>query len=154
VELPRLGLVDVRESNLGMLAEPRPASLKPPRLLAVEFCLDSPGAACALHLLLTLSDRLSMALCTNPPMPFVGDGDLAAILEDASEGFRVGASNGDFESGPDDAMENLLVLMLKAALFLTEFVLDGDDGRKSSGGGLLELSAAPRKSLDMPGSPR
>lgn len=155
MELSRLGLVDVLESNLGMLVEPtRPVSLKLPRLLAVELCLDSPGAACALHLLLTLSDRLSMALCTNPPMPFVGDGDLAAILEDESEGFKDGASSGNFESDPDDAMGNLPVPMFKVVPVLTEFALDGDEERTSSGGGLLELSAAPRESLDIPGSTR
>src|SRR5215469_10466365 len=147
--------MDVRESSLGMLVElTRPESLKLPRLLAVEFCLDSPGGACALHLLLTLSDRLSIALCTNPTIPFVGDGDLVAILEDESEGFKDGASRGNFESDPDDAMGNLLVPMLKVSLGLTGFALEEDDDRKSSGGGLLELSAAPRESLDMPGSPR
>ena len=44
-----------------------------PRLLRVEFCLLKPGGVCVLHLLLTLSLRLSMALCTKPPMPLVGD---------------------------------------------------------------------------------
>lgn len=44
-----------------------------PRLLKVEFCLLKPGGVCVLHLLLTLSLRLSMALCTKPPMPLVGD---------------------------------------------------------------------------------
>src|SRR5579871_253579 len=138
-----------------MLVEPiSPVSLKFPRLLAVELCLDSPGAACALHLLLTLSDLLSIALCTNPPIPFVGDGDRAAVLEEESEGFKDGASSGNFESNPDDVIGNLLVLKLKVELVLIEFVLDGDEERKSSGGGLLELSVAPRESLDMPGSTR
>lgn len=45
----------------------------PLRLLAVELPLLRPGPTCALHLLLTLSERLSIALCTNPPSPFVGD---------------------------------------------------------------------------------
>lgn len=44
-----------------------------PRLLRVEFCLVKPGGVCVLHLLLTLSLRLSIALCTKPPMPLVGD---------------------------------------------------------------------------------
>jgi hypothetical protein len=39
----------------------------------VEFCLVNPCGVCVLHRLLTLSLRLSMALCTNPPMPLVGD---------------------------------------------------------------------------------
>jgi hypothetical protein len=46
-----------------------------PRLLRVEFCLLRTGGVCVLHRLLTLSLRLSMALCTNPPMPLVGDAD-------------------------------------------------------------------------------
>ena len=44
-----------------------------PRLLSVEFCLVNPGGVAVLHLLLTLSLRLSMALCTKPPIPLVGD---------------------------------------------------------------------------------
>lgn len=45
-----------------------------PRLLKVEFCLLTAGGVCVLHLFLfTLSLRFIMALCTNPPMPFVGD---------------------------------------------------------------------------------
>lgn len=43
------------------------------RLLRVEFFLLRPGGACVLQRLLTLSLRLSMALCTKPPMPFVGE---------------------------------------------------------------------------------
>jgi len=43
------------------------------RLLIVEFCLLRGCGPWALHRLLTLSLRLSMALCTKPPMPFVGD---------------------------------------------------------------------------------
>jgi len=92
-----------------------------------------------------------MALCTNPPMPFVGDGDLAAVR---SEGFKEGASSDNFESDTDDAIGNLMVPMLKEAPVLTEFALDGDEERKSSGGGLLELSAVPREPRDMPGSMR
>jgi hypothetical protein len=64
IELPRLKLLGL-ESNLGMLTEPgKPPKLAPTplRLLAVELCLLRPGAACALHLLLILSLRLSMAL--------------------------------------------------------------------------------------------
>jgi hypothetical protein len=43
------------------------------RLLIVEFCLLRGCGAWALHRLLTLSLRLSMALWTKPPMPFVGE---------------------------------------------------------------------------------
>lgn len=46
----------------------------PLRMLAVESCLVSEAPGCALHLLLTLSLRLSIALCTKPPIPLVGDG--------------------------------------------------------------------------------
>ena len=64
IELPRLKLLGL-ESNLGMFTElgklPKLAPT-PLRLLAVEFCLLRPGVACALHLLLILSLRLSMAL--------------------------------------------------------------------------------------------
>jgi len=50
-----------------------PRTKSPPRLLAVEPARCKPGAAVALHLLLTLSDLFIIALCTNPPIPFVGD---------------------------------------------------------------------------------
>jgi hypothetical protein len=46
----------------------------PPRLLAIEFSLLKPEPAWALHLLLTLSERFSIALWTKPPRPLVGDG--------------------------------------------------------------------------------
>ena len=45
-------------------------------LLAIESPRLSPGAACTLHLLLTLSDRFIMALSTKPPRPLVGEGGL------------------------------------------------------------------------------
>jgi hypothetical protein len=48
-----------------------------PRWPAIESPRFRPGAACVLHLLLTLSDRFIIALCTNPPNPFVGDGGLS-----------------------------------------------------------------------------
>ena len=60
----------VGRSILGSVAYPGTAL---PRLLKVEFCLLKPGGVWVLHLLLTLSLRLSIALCTNPPMPLVGD---------------------------------------------------------------------------------
>jgi hypothetical protein len=44
-----------------------------PRLLMVELCLVRLGGAWVLHRLETLSLRLSMALCTKPPMPLVGE---------------------------------------------------------------------------------
>ena len=45
----------------------------PPRAFDTELPLLSPGPACALHLLFTLSDLFIIALCTNPPRPFVGE---------------------------------------------------------------------------------
>lgn len=56
-------------------------------------------------------------------MPFVGDGDLFASLDELSllEGFSVGASSeGDFISEPEDAILNLPLFALKAALLRTE----------------------------------
>jgi hypothetical protein len=44
-------------------------------MLTVEFSLLRLEPACALHRLLTLSERFSIALCTNPPRPLVGDGE-------------------------------------------------------------------------------
>lgn len=44
-----------------------------PRLLNVEFWRVRPGGVAVLQRLLTLSLRLSMALCTKPPMPLVGE---------------------------------------------------------------------------------
>lgn len=43
------------------------------RLLVTESPLLRPGGDCTLHLLFTLSDLFIIALCTKPPMPFVGD---------------------------------------------------------------------------------
>lgn len=45
------------------------------RALATESPRFRPVLAWTLHLLLTLSDRLIMALSTKPPRPLVGDGD-------------------------------------------------------------------------------
>jgi len=50
------------------------SALTPPRKLAVESLRARvEGPAVTLHLLLTLSLRLSMALCTKPPIPLVGE---------------------------------------------------------------------------------
>ncbi len=48
------------------------------RLLVTELPLVRPGGDCTLHRLLTLSDLFIIALCTKPPMPFVGDGGLSS----------------------------------------------------------------------------
>jgi hypothetical protein len=66
IELSRLKLLGL-ESVFGSV----PYVL--PRLLSVEFCLLKVVGTWALHLLLTLSLRFSIALCTKPPMPLVGD---------------------------------------------------------------------------------
>lgn len=55
---------------------PVPAAPRMFLLLATESPRLSPGAACTLHLLFTLSDRFIIALSTKPPRPFVGDGGL------------------------------------------------------------------------------
>lgn len=65
-----LSLLSVGLSALD--SEPYPA-IALPRLLIVEFCLVKPGGVAVLQRLLTLSLRLSMALCTKPPMPLVGE---------------------------------------------------------------------------------
>jgi hypothetical protein len=49
------------------------AAMTEPRLLATESALLRPAGDWTLHLLFTLSDRFIIALCTNPPMPLVGD---------------------------------------------------------------------------------
>jgi hypothetical protein len=50
-----------------------PLSIALPLLLIVEFWRLSGCGVCVLHLLFTLSLRLSMALWTKPPMPLVGE---------------------------------------------------------------------------------
>jgi hypothetical protein len=42
-------------------------------VLATELPRLRPGGDWTLHLLFTLSDLFIIALCTNPPIPFVGD---------------------------------------------------------------------------------
>jgi hypothetical protein len=69
IELSLLKLLGL--SSLEKDGNPPKATLE--RLLIVEFCLLRGCGPWALHLLLTLSLRLSMALCTKPPMPLVGE---------------------------------------------------------------------------------
>jgi hypothetical protein len=71
MELSLLKLLGL-ESPLEM--EPYPLMLPLPRLLKVEFVLLMPCGVCVLHRLFTLSLRFIIALCTKPPMPFVGEG--------------------------------------------------------------------------------
>lgn len=66
-------------TSLGGPMPPTAASVPstPLLLLAIELPLLRPGPACVLHLLLTLSERLSIALWTNPPRPLVGETGLS-----------------------------------------------------------------------------
>jgi len=66
-------------TSLGGPMPPTAASVpsNPLLLLAIELPLLRPGPACVLHLLLTLSERLSMALWTKPPRPLVGETGLS-----------------------------------------------------------------------------
>lgn len=80
-------------------------------------------------------------------MPFVGDGDRFVSLEEVSlvEGFKVGGPReGDFMSEPEEAMLNLPLFMLNAALLRTELWRDGEVEPTSSGGGLLDMPGNPR----------
>ena len=78
-----------RGSSLGILRElgtPSRMLPMPLRMLAVESCRERLEPGCALHLLLTLSFRFSMALCTKPPMPLVGDAGRSKVARDEREG--------------------------------------------------------------------
>ena len=66
-------------SSLGILYDPASPPY-PLRELVIEFCLFRSEPGCALHRLLTLSERFMIALCTKPPMPFVGDGGRSGAL--------------------------------------------------------------------------
>jgi hypothetical protein len=75
----------------------------------VEFCLVSPCGACVLHRLLTLSLRLSMALCTKPPMPLVGDagrsvrtGEMRPCVGDIAKARDEAASSSTSSSDAND----------------------------------------------------
>jgi len=71
-------------------------------LLATEFPLFSPGGDWMLHLLFTLSDRFIMALCTKPPIPFVGDAGRSSLSGDIRpcEGDIARARPSDLDSEP------------------------------------------------------
>lgn len=100
-----------------------------------------------------------MALSTNPPIPFVGDGGRPVTGDLRSEpavGVSLGASRID---GGGDLMridplsERVVVLeyRLLVALMRIELALDGDAERALSGGGLAVPSVSTVDSLDMPG---
>jgi len=122
-------LVSCVESSFGMLCDPaKPLRTLPSplRMLAVEFSLLKPAPGCALHLLLTLSDRFNMALCTKPPIPLVGDGGLSVLMRFCKDGTErpkaaVSASKGvDCTAAPSSG---IVVFMM--VLFRTEPNLDG-----------------------------
>ena len=151
----------------------------PLRLLAIEFPLLSPAPGCALHLLLTLSDRFSIALCTNPPRPLVGelgrskrsgeilpcDGDIASVRP----ADKTSPSREDLISGDGGSNRWLLKIgrgeRTRLADETAEFEyrwlppempfidpsLDVEIERTLSGGGLSSFSGSNEVSLDMPG---
>jgi hypothetical protein len=57
-----------------------------------------------LHLLLTLSDRFIIALCTNPPKPFVGDTGLSGRLLVCVGKFSAGRADASFCVAPSAGM--------------------------------------------------
>lgn len=129
--------------------------------------------------MLTLSDRFSIALCTKPPIPFVGEagrsGEIrpcardiviplpepirsSASSEPASEGATSPCESGTEKTGfeslalsPDmDVASD--ILLLQAALPRTEPACDGELERALAGGGLVASSDSTVDSLDIPGS--
>lgn len=76
---------------------------------AVEFCLLRLPEVCTLHLLFTLSERLIIALCTNPPMPLVGDGVRSGNIRPMDGDMAVFRSDGpcSVSSGSEGGGRNL-----------------------------------------------
>lgn len=175
-EASRLGVDDTCSFGafkLGMLY--------PLRLLTIELPLLKAVPGCALHLLLTLSERLSMALCTKPPRPLVGEagrsmrsgdirpceGDIATpLLESGSlpldetsdaAGSKLGLAKlgiGGLGPSEDDMEVDLVYWYCRMEVPLVESVLEGEIERTLSETGLLCLSgtiADSLGSLDMPG---
>ena len=79
-----------RERELGCGGTPALSEMLP-RLDATESARAKPGGDATLHLF-TLSDRFIMALCTNPPIPLVGE---AERVGDVRPSVRVGDRSGD-----------------------------------------------------------
>jgi hypothetical protein len=132
--------------------------------------------------LLTLSLRLSMALCTKPPMPFVGDdgrsGDILPCVGDmassraplelsppsnaglCSEGganfWESSTGSGDRPFAADSASPDIDVLaekrLLMVALSRTEVGRDPGELDRMLPGGGLLISGSTVDSRDMPGS--
>lgn len=129
--------------------------------------------------MLTLSDRFNIALCTNPPIPFVGDagrsGEIRPCARDiviplpapirssaSNESVSDGAASSCDSANGKTGFESLTlspdmevafdILLLHAALPRTEPALEGELDRALSGGGLVASSDSTVDSLDMPGS--
>ena len=144
----------------------------------IEFPLLRPGPACALHLLLTLSERFSIALCTKPPRPLVGDagrstrpgesrpceGDIAkgrAIeIFSPTDGYMVdGGSNlrlfvvgiGDRTPPADAGDAELEYLCPSPEMLPSEPSLDGDAEGPLSRAEIARSSGSAVLSLEIPG---
>lgn len=140
----------------------------------IEFPLK-PGPGCALHLLLTLSERFSIALWTNPPRPLVGDagrsecsgerrpceGDIATVravdeLSPADELVLDGRSNlwllivGRADRIPPAAASDAELEYLWAVPRI-EPSFDDDVERALLGPGVVRSSGSAVLSLDIPG---
>lgn len=130
------------------------------RLLATELPRVRPGGDCTLHRLLTLSDRFIIALCTNPPIPFVGDGGRSRRSGDIlpCEGDIANARASDLASpggsnvcaGVSGRGEPMLLFRFPDPLDPLPYALlflDGEDDRSASS---CKLSGCDR-SRDIPG---
>lgn len=110
--------------------------------------------------MLTLSARLSIALSTKPPIPFVGEAGRPLLpigdLRSPGEGSSFGASSidagGDFTRvEPNSVAAVVFEKRLLKVLSLIELVRDGEPERMLSGGG-LSASAVESRDLSMPGN--
>jgi hypothetical protein len=138
-----------------------------PLLLATESPRFKPGAACTLHLLLTLSERFIMALSTKPPRPLVGEGGLlddpqpGKAAEDISAGFSslvksiLGASIG-VDNGLDDAGVATFECTAEVGPSILEFAVRafcvGNCGFANAPSRPGDFSGSVDCSRDMPGS--
>lgn len=125
-----------------------------------------------------LSERFIMALCTKPPIPFVGEAgrslaELRRACEDDIVGVRpsvvlvcsvsaLDAVSDTEVGGFEKSLLRLLwsesevvvdILLLQAPLSLPESSLVGSSEVTLSGAGLMSLVGSIEPSLDMPGRP-
>lgn len=127
-------------------------------LLAMEFPRLRPGGDWTLHLLLTLSDLFIIALCTKPPIPFVGDGgrsslsgeirpcdgDIAKPRASDKESIFGGSNLCALVSGTGDPRPELLEPSWSPAL-----LLDGEEEADRSGVSVMAFSFETLR--DIPG---